>query len=137
MAIAALLILAAIPQFNNYRGAARDASTVSDVKNVAVAMEAWSIDHPGSAYPFMSHEWRNEPDVRMDVLNDLGVTLSDGTRIWIQDRFLLLDELAGVPATGFAFCIFAYNDNGQNYSIPDRPGAAAYSSQDGGFGIGC
>jgi len=46
MAIAALLILAAIPQFGNYRAKAADSVVRDDARNLAVALESYRIDQP-------------------------------------------------------------------------------------------
>ena len=48
MAIAALLILAAIPQFSNYRGQAADLNIKTDLRSIAAYQEASRID--GSGY---------------------------------------------------------------------------------------
>lgn len=130
MAIAALLILAAIPQFNNYRGSARDASTVSDVRNIAVGLESWAISHPGEAYPSINFGWRGDPSWQVDLLADMGVTLTPGTRIWVADR-VNYAAATTVTTEGTAYCIFAYNTDGRKYAIADRPGAYAYNSMNG------
>lgn len=138
MAIAALLILAAIPQFNNYRGAARDASTMADVRNVAVAMEAWAIDHPGATFPYVYRNWATPAEaMNLDILASQGVTLSDGTGLIVMDRVAYTYTASSAFAQpGQAFCVFAYNFNGKKYVSPSGV-RFEYHSGNGGMGIKC
>lgn len=141
MAIAALLILAAIPQFNNYRGQARDAATVSDVRNVAVALEAWAIDHPGEQFPNIRSNWTNNftippQTMGMDILAAAGVKLSSGTDLWVSDR----TQWSWPTSTTFtrpgqAFCIYAINLDGKGYSSDYS--LFGYHSGNGGMGVNC
>lgn len=130
MAIAALLILAAIPQFNNYRGNARDASTMSDVKNMAIAVEAWTINNPGTLYPHVRSNWAGVND-NVVFLDTLGVKLSDGTRLWFADQT--------TETPGRSYCIIAYNDNGRKYAkeLESANLRVTYNSGTGGLGRPC
>lgn len=135
MAIAALLILAAIPQFNNYRGQARDQATMNDARNVAVAMEAWGISNPGTVYPFINIGWAPYVDGGADILAANGVTLSNGTRIAVRERSTWSGSLPTVlSGKGEAFCVFASNDNGRKHPSAN---VFQYHSGNGGMGVPC
>ena len=140
MAIAALLILAAVPQFDNYRGAARDATTMSDVKIVALAMEGWSVDHPGEAFPKIFSNWGTlESEGAMSAL---GVTLSTGTSLWVMDRTDWAATAGGSPSSiathpGMAFCISAHNVDGKKYVNSASGKRIVYYSGSGGLGDDC
>ena len=136
MAIAALLILAAVPQFNNYRGAARDAATMNDVKNAAIAVEAYAIDHPG-AYFYGSNGWPGAGPVTLAGLN---LDLSDGTVLLIADRTwsgwgASASTVFTVP--GQAFCIAAFNPDGKKRNTTWAVTRGSYHSGNGGMGVGC
>lgn len=47
MAIAALLILAAVPQFENYRARAHDSNVRNDIRNLATMLESQDVNSPG------------------------------------------------------------------------------------------
>lgn len=113
MAIAALLVLAAVPQFNAYRAKAIDHNTRSDVRNIAAAYEGWAIEHPDETFPFVTKDWAGTGN--LDFLATVGVTLSSGTRIWVRDRH---DQLRDVPA-GVEYCIWATNDRGAKWNSVD------------------
>jgi len=136
MAIAALLILAAIPQFSNYRGQARDQETLSDVRNVALAIEAWAIDHPGETYPFVNVDWdAGNPTHNLDVLTANGVKVAPGTHMIIRDRLQYIAAAAPGDALGQDYCIVAYNPQGRKYRAESS--AVQFSSRDGGLGEAC
>lgn len=137
MAIAALLILAAIPQFNNYRGQARDQATMNDVRNVAVAYEAWAVSHPGESFPYVRQDWASAT-TGLNILSDLGVTLGDDTKLLAEDRLDSTAPTTAFTARGQAFCIFAYNENGQKYKDTfSAGGRLAYHSGNGGLQTEC
>jgi len=63
MAIAALLVLAAIPQFSNYRNNAYDAIVKDELRNYSLTAEAYRVD--SAVYPQTT-----------DVIKTLGVTVT-------------------------------------------------------------
>lgn len=133
MAIAALLILAAIPQFQNYRGAARDANTRDDVKSVAQAIESWSIDHPGEKYPYINVDWNADNGTLNDgILTSNGARLSKGTHLIVRDRTSMV--ATGVDP-GQSYCISAYNPDGARWN--GIKGNLNYDSAYGGLGYDC
>lgn len=139
MAVAALLILAAIPQFNAYRGHARDLATREDVRNVAIAVEAWAIDHPGQLFPSAYAGWNRPAFDDSQVRSTYGVRLSDGTHMWVLDRTARTEPWTPVPknsAPGAAFCIYAYNPAGAKFNDGDHS-HVAYNSTERGMGTEC
>lgn len=138
MAIAMLLVLAAVPQFHNYRGRAIDSNALADVRSVAAGMEAWSIDHPGEAFPHIRYRWMAEADDGTSTLSDLGVRLSPNTELWVDDR-TEWPYPTDVTAPGAAFCIFAVNQHGSRYTwwTADGSTVAAWNSNTGGIGHSC
>ena len=135
MAIAALLILAAIPQFNNYRGAARDATTMSDVKNVATAMEAWRIEHAGETVPNVNWNWDSlNTDWNYAILTANGAVLSAGTHLVVRDRAEQGGETV-FTTPGQEYCIFAYNPDGKKWR--GASSALNYHSGNGGIDVNC
>lgn len=137
MAIAALLILAAIPQFNNYRGNARDATTMNDVNNAAVAVEAWLIGHPGETFPYVTNTWPGAGGA--PALSSIGTVASDGTVILIADRYQLgtWGPTTAYTQLGQAFCVVAYNPDGRKYKGTGSTQRFSYHSGNGGMGVEC
>lgn len=136
MAIAALLLLAAIPQYSNYRGQARDSQTLNDVRNVALAIEAWAIDHPGETYPFVNVDWdAGNPTHNVGVLTEGGVKVSPGTHLIVRDRLQYVGYAAPHETLGTSYCIVAFHPGGTKYTQAGN--AANFSSLDGGLGQSC
>jgi len=136
IAIAALLILAAIPQFSNFRGQAIDQTTRSDVYNVAAAYEAWAIEHPGERFPEAYRDFEGTSK-NVQLLKDMGVVLSPGTRLVAIDRDSYRTPASTVfTAPGQAFCVYAYNTSGKTFKAP-RPVRFNYHSGAGGMGVVC
>jgi len=128
MAIAALLILAAIPQFGTYRGLARDAAVQDDVQTVAYAIEAWVIDNPGQEFPYVNQSW----DAASPTMNQMA-PISEGTRLVVRDRISQRPS-AHFTRAGEAYCIFAYNPSGKRYLFATP---YQYHSGNGGPGVAC
>lgn len=50
IAIIGILVTIAVPAFMNQQKAARDAATISDVKNAAISVQTALLEHPGATF---------------------------------------------------------------------------------------
>ena len=137
MAIAALLILAAVPQFDQARMRAYDTTVRSDVHNIATAIEASYSD--AGAYPFSE-----------DALRSLGLVATkasyrpSGSTIWSGSLLVCsTGDSFGVVGQSKSQRIFGYsqangvhrvnrgNDNGAALLCSNV--GADYATQGGGY----
>jgi len=110
MAIAALLILAAIPQFNSHRNQAYDTLVKGDLKSMAAAYEAYAID--GQAYP------TSVAAMRAGLITPVGTKAAYGA----ADRITQLVCTDGKRFNMFGFSrsgrVFTYDSTGTMGTLP-------------------
>lgn len=102
MAIAALLILAAVPQFNNYRNQAHDANVKGDLKNIAVAMESAYVLN--GVYP-----------THLNHVQNLGIEVT-------ESAYMVANNAMLICSTGQEFAIWARSASGKRWQYTTRSG---------------
>ena len=127
--IIGILAAIAIPIFANQQKAAKTAQLKSDMKNIALAYQTWSVTHQGQPYPDMWIEW-GAPRVTKDT-NEIYKYFepTSSTRIHSFDA-TRYGSRGGITVVGQGFCIEGADKDSDITML-------YYTSWNGGFSNSC